>query len=112
MTQLLRNDRPQSRKKEKERKQGGENKQIGVLMLIFFILPCLDGGINRKHSGRFLLKSVIADRPDPCALAMFPHNSQLTPTLELPESPVRLYFPPRQKPGNSEAPGPEPSSVI
>lgn len=72
-----------------------------------------DRGINRKRCGKFRLKSVIADRPDLCALAMFPHNSQLTLTLQHPERPVQLYFPPRQKPGSSsEAPGPKPSSMI
>lgn len=84
-----------------------------MLMLISSCSSPIDGGINRKRCGKFRLKSVIADRPDPCALAMFPHNSQLTQTLEHPEGPVRLYFPPRQKPGSgSEAPGPEPSSMI
>ncbi|KAM3605882.1 uncharacterized protein V6R79_006425 [Siganus canaliculatus] len=44
---------------------------------------------------------------------MFPHNSQLTLTLEHPERPIQLYFPPCQKLGSgSKAPGPEPSSMI
>lgn len=72
-----------------------------------------DGRINRKRGGEFCPKSVIADRLDPCALAMFPHNSQLTQTLEHPERPVQLYFPSQQKPGSSsQTLGPEPSSMI
>lgn len=79
----------------------------------FFSLFLVDGEINRKRCAKFHLKSVIADRPDLCALTMFPHNSQLTLTLEHPERPVRLYFPPHHKLGSSsEAFGPEPSSMI
>lgn len=79
----------------------------------FLTFSPIDGEINRKRCGKFRLKSVIADRPDLRTLAMFPHNSQLTLTLEHPMRPVRLYFPPRQKPGSgSEAPGPQPSSMI
>lgn len=64
----------------------------------FLAFFSIDGEINRKR--KFRLKSVIADRPDLCALAMFPHNSQLTLTLEHPERPVQLYFPPHQKAGS------------
>lgn len=71
-----------------------------------------DGRIDRNCCGKFCLNSVIADRPDPCALTMFPHNSQLTQTLEYPERPVQLYFPPQQKPGSSQAFGPVPSYTI
>lgn len=79
-------------------------------LLVFFPV---DGGINRRRCGKFRLKSVITDRPDPCALAMFSHNSQLTQTLEHPERPGWLYFPPCQTPGSgSEAPGPKPNSMI
>lgn len=66
----------------------------------FLVFFPVDGEINRKRCGKFCLKSVIGDRPDLCALAMFPHNSQLTLTLEHPERHVRLYFPPHQKPGS------------
>lgn len=72
-----------------------------------------DGEINSKRCGEFRPKSVIADRPDPLALSVFRHNSQLTLTLERPREAVRLYFPPRQIAGSGgEAPGPEPSSMI
>lgn len=50
----------------------------------FLAFSAVDGGINRKRCGKFCLKSVIADSPDLRALAMFPHNSQLTLTLEDP----------------------------
>lgn len=83
-----------------------------VLMQIF--LP-VDRRINKKRFDKFRLKTVIAVSPDPCAFAVFPHNSQLTKTLEHPERTARLYFPPLQKPGSSstsEAPGLEPNLVI
>lgn len=46
--------------------------------------------MNRKRYGKLHVKSVIADRADPSALAMYPHNSQLPQTLKHPE---RLGFP-------------------
>ncbi len=88
-----------------------ETDQCSNANLLAF-LP-VDGEINRKRCGKFHLNNVIADRPDLCALAMFPHNSQLTLTLEHPKRPVQLYFPPCQKLGDgSKAPGLEPSTMI
>jgi len=85
-------------------------------MLISFAFVPVDWGINRKRCGKFRLKCVIADRPDLCALAMFPHNSQLTLTLERPQRPVPALFPCPPENGAAAAgaggAGPAPSSMI
>lgn len=78
------------------RVQGGEveavfvwQRQIAVLILISL---CWSWD-KQEVCGRFRLKSVITDSPDPCDLTMFSHNSQLPQTLERPERLHWLYFP-------------------